>query len=31
MVPGADLVIEESDILILLGKEADLAKIRELK
>ena len=31
MVPGADLVIEENDVLVLLGKEADLAKIRELK
>jgi len=31
MVPGADFTVKDSDILIILGKETDLAKIRELK
>jgi len=31
MVPGADFTVKDSDILIILGKESDLAKIRELK
>jgi len=31
MVPNADFTIKDSDILIILGKESDLAKIRELK
>ncbi len=31
MVPGADFTVKDSDILVILGKESDLAKIRELK
>ena len=31
MVPGADFLVKESDILIILGKEKDLSEIRELK
>ena len=31
MVPNADFTVEENDILIILGKETDLTKIRELK
>jgi trk system potassium uptake protein TrkA len=31
MVPDADFVVKDSDILVILGKESDLAKIRELK
>jgi trk system potassium uptake protein TrkA len=31
MVPSAEFAIKESDIMIILGKESDLAKIRELK
>lgn len=31
MVPSADFAIKESDIMVILGKESDLAKIRELK
>ncbi|MFO7714673.1 potassium channel family protein [Desulfosarcina sp.] len=31
MVPNSDFTVKDSDILIILGKESDLAKIRELK
>jgi trk system potassium uptake protein TrkA len=31
MVPGAGFTVKDSDILIILGKESDLVKIRELK
>ena len=31
MVPDADFVVKDSDILVILGKEGDLARIRELK
>jgi trk system potassium uptake protein TrkA len=31
MVPGAEFVVKENDILVTIGKETDLAKIRELK
>ena len=31
MVPGAGFIVKETDILVTLGKETDLAKIRELK
>jgi trk system potassium uptake protein TrkA len=31
IVPDADFVIQENDVLVFLGKETDLAKIRELK
>lgn len=31
IVPGTDFIIKEKDILVPLGKEKDLAKIRELK
>jgi len=31
MVPGGDFTVKDSDILVILGKESDLAKIRELK
>jgi trk system potassium uptake protein TrkA len=31
MVPGAGFIVKETDILVTLGKEKDLAKIRELK
>ncbi|MCF8050567.1 MAG: TrkA family potassium uptake protein [Desulfobacterales bacterium] len=31
MVPSADFTVKDSDILVILGKESDLAKIRELK
>ncbi len=31
MVPGADFVIKESDILIILGRESDLGKIKSIK
>jgi len=31
IVPDADFTVEENDVLIILGKESDLAKIRELK
>jgi trk system potassium uptake protein len=31
MVPDADFTVKDSDILIILGKESDLTKIRELK
>ncbi|MDQ1334588.1 MAG: trk/ktr system potassium uptake protein [Thermodesulfobacteriota bacterium] len=31
MVPDADFTVEEKDILIILGKESDLTKIRGLK
>jgi trk system potassium uptake protein TrkA len=31
MVPDADFTFKDNDILIILGKESDLAKIRELK
>ena len=31
MVPNADFTVKDSDILIILGKESDLAKIKELK
>lgn len=31
MVPDADFTVKDSNILIMLGKESDLAKIRELK
>jgi trk system potassium uptake protein TrkA len=31
MVPGADFIVKESDILVTLGKEKNLSKIRELK
>jgi trk system potassium uptake protein TrkA len=31
MVPGAEFIVKETDILVTLGKEKDLAKIRELK
>jgi trk system potassium uptake protein len=31
MVPGADFTVKENDILVILGKESDLAKIREVK
>jgi trk system potassium uptake protein TrkA len=31
MVPGADFTVKDSDILIILGREKDLASIRELK
>ncbi|MCF8142393.1 MAG: TrkA family potassium uptake protein [Deltaproteobacteria bacterium] len=31
IVPNADFTVEENDILIILGKETDLTKIRELK
>ena len=30
MVPHADFVIKDSDILIMIGKETDIKKIREL-
>lgn len=30
MVPGADFTVKDGDILIILGKKSDLAKIREL-
>jgi len=31
MLPDPDFSVKDSDILILLGKEADLGKIKELK
>jgi uncharacterized protein with PhoU and TrkA domain len=31
IVPDADFAVEENDILIILGKESDMTKIRELK
>lgn len=31
MVPDADFKVKDSDILVILGKESDLTKIRELK
>ena len=31
MVPSADFVVKDSDLLIMIGKEADLKKIKELK
>lgn len=31
MVPGADFTVKDSDIRVILGKESDLVKIRELK
>jgi len=31
MVPTADFVVKDSDLLIMIGKEADLKKIKELK
>lgn len=31
MVPGADFKVKEGDILVILGKDSDLAKIKELK
>lgn len=31
MVPGADFTVKNGDILVILGKETDLAKIRELE
>ncbi|MDY0221702.1 MAG: TrkA family potassium uptake protein [Desulfobacterium sp.] len=31
MVPGADFLVKDRDILIILGKEKDLSEIRELK
>ena len=31
MVPGADFTVKDSDILVILGKESDMAEIRELK
>jgi trk system potassium uptake protein TrkA len=31
MVPNADFVIKDSDILVMIGKETDIYKIRELK
>jgi len=31
MVPTADFVVKDSDLLIMVGKEADLKKIKELK
>jgi trk system potassium uptake protein len=31
MVPTADFVVKDSDLLIMIGKEADLKKIQELK
>ena len=31
MVPSAEFAIKQSDIMIILGKESDLARIRELK
>jgi trk system potassium uptake protein TrkA len=31
MVPGADFIVKKSDILVILGREADLKKIRGLK
>jgi trk system potassium uptake protein TrkA len=31
MVPDADFVIKDSDILVMIGKETDIYKIRELK
>jgi trk system potassium uptake protein TrkA len=31
MVPGAAFIVKESDILVTLGKETNLSKIRELK
>jgi len=31
MVPGADFTVKDSDILIILGKKLDLAKIKDLK
>lgn len=31
MVPGADFTVKDSDILVILGKESDLTKIKELK
>lgn len=31
IVPHADFIVDENDILIILGKESDMAKIRELE
>jgi trk system potassium uptake protein TrkA len=31
MVPNANFTVKDSDILVILGKESDLAKIKELK
>lgn len=31
MVPGAGFTVKDSDILVFLGKELDLSKIRKLK
>jgi trk system potassium uptake protein TrkA len=31
MVPSADFVVKDSDLLIMIGKETDLKKIKELK
>jgi len=31
MVPHADFVVKDSDILIILGKDKDIRKIKELK
>jgi uncharacterized protein with PhoU and TrkA domain len=31
LVPGADFTVKDSDILIILGRESDPAKIKELK
>jgi trk system potassium uptake protein TrkA len=31
MVPGADFVVKDSDILVIIGKTADIEKIKELK
>jgi trk system potassium uptake protein TrkA len=31
MVPGAEFTVKDSDILVILGKKADLAKIKELR
>lgn len=31
MVPGAEFTVKDSDILVILGKKSDLAKIKELR
>ncbi|HDI58742.1 MAG TPA: TrkA family potassium uptake protein [Desulfobacteraceae bacterium] len=31
MVPGADFVVKDSDILVIIGRTADIEKIKELK
>lgn len=31
MVPGADFVVKEWDVLVILGRETDLTEIKELR